>query len=65
VDVRVTPLRTEIIIKATRTQNVLGRCGLLSPGSGSSHLPKQPWPALSFNSFSSLHWQEQQQQQQL
>lgn len=27
VDVRVTPLRTEIIIKATRTQNVLGRCG--------------------------------------
>jgi ribosomal protein S3 len=25
VDVRVTPLRTEIIIKATRTQNVLGK----------------------------------------
>ena len=26
VDVRVTPMRTEIIIKATRTQNVLGEC---------------------------------------
>ena len=26
VEVRVTPLRTEIIIRATRTQNVLGRC---------------------------------------
>lgn len=25
VEVRVTPLRTEIIIRATRTQNVLGR----------------------------------------
>lgn len=26
VEVRVTPLRTEIIIRATRTQNVLGTC---------------------------------------
>ena len=26
VEVRVTPLRTEIIIRATRTQNVLGEC---------------------------------------
>lgn len=26
VEVRVTPLRTEIIIRATRTQNVLGMC---------------------------------------
>ncbi len=26
VEVRVTPMRTEIIIRATRTQNVLGNC---------------------------------------
>jgi hypothetical protein len=26
VEVRVTPMRTEIIIRATRTQNVLGTC---------------------------------------
>ena len=26
VEVRVTPMRTEIIIRATRTQNVLGAC---------------------------------------
>ena len=26
VEVRVTPMRTEIIIRATRTQNVLGEC---------------------------------------
>lgn len=25
--VRVTPMRTEVIIRATRTQNVLGECG--------------------------------------
>ena len=26
VEVRVTPMRTEVIIRATRTQNVLGEC---------------------------------------
>jgi small subunit ribosomal protein S3e len=26
VEIRVTPMRTEIIIRATRTQNVLGTC---------------------------------------
>lgn len=30
VEVRVTPMRTEIIIRATRTQNVLGKRILLS-----------------------------------
>lgn len=39
VEVRVTPLRTEIIIRATRTQNVLGeeagsRCGSSPPSPG-------------------------------
>jgi small subunit ribosomal protein S3e len=31
VEVRVTPMRTEIIIRATRTQNVLGLCSFPSP----------------------------------
>jgi ribosomal protein S3 len=31
VEVRVTPMRTEIIIRATRTQNVLGMCASTSP----------------------------------
>jgi small subunit ribosomal protein S3e len=26
VEIRVTPMRTEIIVRATRTQNVLGTC---------------------------------------
>lgn len=30
VEVRVTPMRTEIIIRATRTQNVLGKSRVLS-----------------------------------
>lgn len=30
VEVRVTPMRTEIIIRATRTQNVLGKFNLFS-----------------------------------
>lgn len=30
VEVRTTPLRTEIIIRATRTQNVLGACGAIA-----------------------------------
>lgn len=32
VEVRVTPMRTEIIIRATRTQNVLGKLLLLDQG---------------------------------
>jgi small subunit ribosomal protein S3e len=31
VEVRVTPMRTEIIIRATRTQNVLGMCASTTP----------------------------------
>jgi len=31
VEVRVTPMRTEIIIRATRTQNVLGMCDSATP----------------------------------
>jgi len=31
VEVRVTPMRTEIIIRATRTQNVLGTCASITP----------------------------------
>ena len=33
VEVRVTPMRTEIIIRATRTQNVLGIYSLIFPSS--------------------------------
>ena len=41
VEVRVTPMRTEIIIKATRTQNVLGE--LQAPSRSSSPPPSPPY----------------------
>ena len=41
VEVRVTPMRTEIIIRATRTQNVLGAC----PGRDPCCVGDAPAPA--------------------
>lgn len=38
VEVRITPMRTEIIIRATRTQSVLGWCSLLPR----CHAPTEP-----------------------
>jgi ribosomal protein S3 len=43
VEIRVTPMRTEIIIRATRTQNVLGTC--------ISRRPFRPQQKLSRDSF--------------
>ncbi len=45
VEVRVTPMRTEIIIRATRTQSVLGKAKageLSSPSGGEGHLAAGP-----------------------
>ncbi len=53
VEVRVTPMRTEIIIKATRTQNVLGE--LATPPPSPSIPPLRPRPLTTWKASREPH----------